>query len=216
MMKSPLCPLCNVVSTAAQAVESFDREFLNCNHCSLIFASADNFPNTSTEKSRYENHKNSIEDVGYVKFLSQAIEPALPHISSSSDILDYGCGPQPVLSQLLKQKAYQCSNYDPYFFPQQPTGKYDVIFSTEVFEHFHNPKMEIEKITDLLAPNGLLVVMTEFYKNHEHFKDWWYTRDFTHVCFYNEESFQYISEHFGYSMEYTDHQRVIILKRTKS
>ncbi len=209
------CPLCNTAQLVPITLKSFGREFIKCNHCSLIFSLADELPISTLEKSRYENHENSANDEGYVKFLNQAIAPVLAFLNSSSQILDYGCGPQPVLSQLLKQKGFSCKNYDPFFYPQKPTGENDVIFSTEVFEHFHYPKKEIEEITNLLVEGGLLVIMTEFYKDPEHFNKWWYTRDFTHVSFYNEDTFKHICKGFGYQLEYTDQIRVVILRKGK-
>tara|TARA_R110000850_G_scaffold167702_1_gene292742 strand:+ start:467 stop:1114 length:648 start_codon:yes stop_codon:yes gene_type:complete len=214
-MKSPSCPLCNILLDETKTIESFGREFLSCHHCSLIFTSAQSLPDGISEKSRYENHENNIEDEGYVKFLNQAIEPALSYLNTSSRILDFGCGPQPVLSQLLQRMGHQCENYDPFFYPILPSGQFNIIFSTEVFEHFHHPDKELQRVTDLLAPDGLLVIMTEFYQDSEHFSKWWYTRDFTHVSFYNQDTFKYICKEFGYLLMYTDEKRVAILRKEK-
>ncbi len=212
MMNSIQCPLCSYQSNPADVLMSSNRSFIKCRQCWLIYALPQDLPNPQKEMQRYENHKNSIKDEGYVKFLNQAIEPALPYLQAESAILDYGCGPVPVLSQILKNKGYNCDNYDPFFYPQELNPPYHAVFSTEVFEHFHHPAKEIEKITDLLVANGVLVLMTEFYRDMDHFKNWWYTRDFTHVEFYHIKTIEYISRHFGYELLFTDHRRVVILE----
>lgn len=209
------CPLCgsNEVDDFAEASH---RHFLVCKRCSLVFAEPADLPDPSTEKNRYQQHQNSKADEGYVKFLKQAIEPALELISSESRMLDYGCGPEPVLSQLLEEKGFYCQNFDPFFYPKEPEEKFDCIFSTETFEHFHYSHKELKKLTHLLNENGLLVVMTEFYQDAAHFSNWWYTRDFTHVTFYNQSTFEYICSHFGFTLQYTDGKRVVILRKNKA
>jgi 2-polyprenyl-3-methyl-5-hydroxy-6-metoxy-1,4-benzoquinol methylase len=69
------------------------------------------------EKSRYQFHENRITNLGYVKFLNQAIEPALNYLSPGSTGLDFGCGPGPVLAELLAGMGFYMYIIDPYFFP---------------------------------------------------------------------------------------------------
>ncbi len=206
------CPLCKNQENH-QPIHSNGREFLRCRQCELIFTTPDNLPTSVKEKRRYENHHNTIADSGYVEFLNQALQPAFDYLKAGCRIMDYGCGPGPVLSQLLKLKDYDCDNYDPFFFPEMPSKEYDCIFSTETFEHFHQPGTEIERLKALLKPSGILVVMTEFYQSTENFQSWWYTRDFTHVSFYNENTFRHIGQHFGFRQLHCDGQRVVILQK---
>jgi len=77
-------------------------------------------PDPATEEARYKAHQNSPQDAGYVRFLNQAITPALPYLNGSMRGLDYGCGPTPTLSGLLNAHGLYCENYDPYFFTASP------------------------------------------------------------------------------------------------
>lgn len=56
-------------------------------------------------------------------------------------------------------------------------GQYDLIFSTEVFEHLHNPRHHLERVRLLLAPDGLCFIATPNpeltnYANEFHTKEW--------------------------------------------
>jgi SAM-dependent methyltransferase len=106
--------------------------------------------------------------------------------------LDFGCGPNPVLPDILKSAGYGCLNYDPIFFLDFPDERVDFIFATETFEHFFNPLREMKFITALLRPGGILTVMTQRWKSPDQFADWWYVRDITHVSFFHKKTFDYI------------------------
>lgn len=212
-MELSVCPLCNTPQKSPEVLFSYNKEFYSCGRCSLIYRPKTQLPSPVNERNRYQQHHNDASDKGYQNFLQQAITPVHPYLSASSRLLDFGCGPTQGLSQLLATQGYQCHNYDPFFSPQIPGKNYDVIFCTETFEHFHNPAKEIKTLSDWLKPGGLLVVMTEFYKNREQFKNWWYTRDFTHVCFYHLLTFNYISQKFGFQQLYSDDTRVVVLQK---
>ena len=166
------------------------------------------------EKKRYSFHRNSIDDNGYVDFLNRVIEPSLRYIAIGMNGLDFGCGPNPVLAQILESKGIDCSYYDPFFFPECDTNaKYDFIFATECFEHFFSPAKEIENICKLLKNNALLCVMTEMYSSVDDFGEWYYKNDPTHVCFYGGNTFDYICSNFGFTELHNDNHRVIILRK---
>ena len=127
--------------------------------------------------------------------------------------LDYGCGPTPTLSGLLKTHELHCENYDPYFFPELPEGEFDFIFATEVIEHFFNPGQELLRIQGLLKPGGILTLMTELWDSVEKFSGWSYARDNTHVSFYHEKTMEYICTHYGFKKLSPGSTRVRVLKK---
>ena len=155
------------------------------------------------EKARYDLHENQDTE-GYRKFL----EPLLLDIDqltstlqcpkSEVAILDYGCGPTAFFSKMLAEKGYSAQNYDVFFFTNQSVLQktYDVIVSTEVWEHFYHPLEEIEQLIKLLKPQGFLAVMTSAHQDLNHFQSWHYRRDPTHVSFYSEITMKWISTHF--------------------
>lgn len=172
------------------------------------------FLSLEEEKSRYELHNNSIDNQGYVNFLKQAIKPAIKYLAPKSYGLDYGCGPAPTLNLLIKEKGFDCRNYDPLFFPEFPYMSFDFIFATECFEHFFYPLKELKQINTILKNQGHLVVMTSFWNERTDFRQWHYTNDPTHVIFFHKKTFDFIAAEFRYQIVYFDNERVIILRKT--
>ena len=192
---------------------SDERKYYLCPDCKLISVPRKYFLSPEREKERYLSHNNSIEQQGYVDFLNRAIEPALPFLNRTMLGLDYGCGYAPTVSEILAAQGFRCEDYDPFFIANDLTKRYDFIFSTEVFEHFFNPQQDIKRITELLKPGGLLVVMTEKWQDAQRFDSWYYKRDPAHVAFYHDDTFAFISERFAYHIIYDDGQRVVILRK---
>ncbi len=208
-----VCPLCFNKKSFTMVHGPDARTYRGCNKCRLIFTETRFLPSARDEKKRYLTHKNGIQYPGYVKFLNQAINPALPLLSEDMEGLDFGCGPTPTLSLLLKNQGYKCNNYDPIFFPVLACKHYDFIFATECFEHFFFPEKEIKKIHNLLKPGGLLIIMTETWNSIDAFSNWYYAKDTTHVSFYHNHTFRFIAEKFNFESLDNISQRVILLKK---
>ena len=115
------CPLCQ-----SEQIAFFQTEpFLRCEKCYLIFKDPSVHLSPEDEKKRYASHDNRIDNPGYVKFLTPALNEVLNRVPFPAKGLDYGCGPIPVLATLLRTKGYETTHYDPYFFPSdlnQPTA----------------------------------------------------------------------------------------------
>ncbi|MCD6311285.1 MAG: class I SAM-dependent methyltransferase [Elusimicrobia bacterium] len=208
------CLLCGLEDELLPVKGIDGRSYFFCEKCYLISVAKKHFPDDQSEKARYLTHRNGIQFEGYVSFLRRAVNPALEFIKKGGAGLDYGCGPQPTLSEILKREGYLCEDYDPFFVNHKLDREFDFIFSTEVFEHFFYPGDEIRKIRSLLVYGGILVVMTERWENKEHFSNWYYAGDNSHVCFYHSRTFSYICGEFGFEKIFDDGQRVVILKKT--
>lgn len=206
-MKCILCESTNL--------SSYARKYFKCNHCKLVFKNPETFLSIEEEVKRYSTHENTIESEGYVKYLSSILIPLLDTITENSQGLDFGCGPGPTLSLMIEKNGHKCDHFDPAFFPdvEKLKKKYDFVTSTEVFEHFHKPKLEIEKIWSLIKDNGYLGVMTVFYPvNEDDFEKWWYKNDPTHVCFYNQEVFDFLALKLNAKVTYYDNKSLIMHK----
>lgn len=205
------CPLCNNVNTEVfQEVNS--KLYYKCYNCDLIFLDKAHYLNQEEEKKRYNFHQNSLENQGYIDFLSQLVNPLKEFLKPTFQGLDFGCGPNSVLAQLMNQYGFSCDFYDPYFFPKLVKNKtYNFITATECFEHFFEPKKEIELLISLLKPNSYLGIMTELLADESNFKNWYYIKDPSHVCFYSLKSFEFLCKKYGFKMLYTDKKRVVIL-----
>lgn len=180
----------------------------------LIFADPEQRCSGAEEKQRYETHENSIEQSGYVAFLERVLDPVLPNLRAGDRGLDYGCGPGPTLSALVRNKGIHCEDYDPFFFPTPPKPPYDFIFCTECFEHFHEPHRDITAISNLLSPGGWLGVMTERWTDLARFRHWYYTRDPTHTSFFHQHSMEHLAASHGLDITWMDRNRVVIFRKT--
>ncbi|MCH8558759.1 MAG: class I SAM-dependent methyltransferase [Balneolia bacterium] len=215
MVTNHKCPLCGTENNLKQLDGQDIRVYSKCPECTLIFVRQEDLPAADEEKSRYLEHNNGIEYPGYVKFLNQAIQPALPFLKPGGRGLDFGCGPVPTLNILMEREGFTCENYDPFFVPDKPDGPYDFIFSTESFEHFFDPAKEIEYVSSLLKPGGLLTIMTVFWKSESDLIIHYYFRDPSHVVFYHTDTIEWIAKNYGYDVVYSDEKRVVILRKTE-
>lgn len=208
------CRLCQYKDGLLSVSSADNRACFACKNCYLISADKKHFLDRQEEKERYLTHQNSSGHKGYVKFLHQAIDPALEFLRKEMAGLDYGCGHAPTLSKLLTGKGYTCEDYDPFFVGHKLDKNFDFIFATEVFEHFFHPDNDIKKIQALLKEKGVLIIMTERWRDLDHFSQWSYTRDASHVCFFHSKTFDFICNNFGFSRIFDDANRVIILRNT--
>ncbi|MEX0684537.1 MAG: class I SAM-dependent methyltransferase [Balneolales bacterium] len=209
------CPLCLQKGPFEQVEDMFNRVHYHCPNCMLVFADPKHHLSGIGEKERYLEHNNGIQYPGYVRFLNQAIDPTLPYLNNSMNGLDYGCGPGPTLSLLLKRQGISCEDYDPIFFPKELNSTYDFIFATECFEHFFNPDEELKRLKKLLSPGGIITIMTIQWANLEDFPSWHYAKDPTHVSFFHPMTFRFICNHYGFELLPSNNKRVIILKKIR-
>ena len=207
------CPLCGAAGPFEPVPDMRKRTLRACPACRLVFAAAADQPTLADEKERYARHRNGLEDKGYVAFLRQAVDPVLPRLKPEMRGLDYGCGHTPVLHLLLAEAGLRCENYDPFFFPAWPEGRFDFIFATEVVEHFRQSATDWVRMLSLLKSGGVLTVMTAPWTDLPSFRTWGYASDETHIAFYHRQTLEWIFAKFGL-VELDGHNpRVSILKK---
>lgn len=208
------CKLCGH-QTRSFKHPKFEMLFHVCPNCELIIKDHGIYPDIKTEEKMYDQHQNSLEDHGYVNFLSNFLDAAVIPFIHSGKALDYGSGPTPVLSHIMKNTyGFDVDLYDPIYYPILPSKTYDLITSTEVCEHFHHPLESFKHMVSLLKPEGILSIMTLFHpKDDELFNNWFYIRDTTHVSFYTPKTFDILKDIIGCDIIDTNHYRYITLKK---
>ncbi|MGZ3745617.1 MAG: class I SAM-dependent methyltransferase [Pseudobdellovibrionaceae bacterium] len=198
------CLLCDSSDTSSLSVKNKPaRTYFHCQQCDLVFMHPRERLLPGEEKARYDLHQNE-ETSGYRQFLQplirdlQTYSESASRSTSSLEVLDYGCGPTAFFSTLLAENSYKTTNYDPFYFPDQGSLQisYDIITSTEVWEHFHEPRKELAQLAKLLKPLGILAVMTASHPGVELFHEWSYRRDLTHVIFFSEKTMRWIGKVF--------------------
>ena len=88
-------------------------EYFRCIYCGAISLSDKCFLSPAQQHERYKYHNNTLEDLGYTRFLGEFLLKTFSFLPSFSisGILDYGSGPNPALMQLLGLIAkYQREN----------------------------------------------------------------------------------------------------------
>lgn len=184
------CTLCGSV-----LINKKDDYYYDCHLCKAIVKDKKYYLSADKEKARYETHNNDVNDSGYQNFVlpitNYVIEKYLPEHQG----LDFGSGTGPVISSILMKKGFDIVQYDPFFNPKLNflNNMYDYIIGCEVFEHFYNPKTEIDRLTSLLKVNGRMLIMTMLYNDQINFNTWNYRNDSTHVFIYREETVKYIA-----------------------
>jgi 2-polyprenyl-3-methyl-5-hydroxy-6-metoxy-1,4-benzoquinol methylase len=175
------------------------RTYLRCQQCSLVFVPEHQHLSPAQEKAIYDLHQNQGDDPGYRQFLSRLATPLLQSLKPQSKGLDYGCGPGPLLAQLLREHGHHVELYDPFYAANSTyrRRRYDFVTCSEVVEHFRQPGREFEHLFALLQPRGKLAVMTKLVIDAPAFAKWHYKNDPTHISFFSRTSLQWLADHYG-------------------
>lgn len=201
------CRLCN---TKTRTIRHPDRGVYHlCPRCELITLDAARHPSEEDAFKEYCLHENSSLDPRYVAYFRAFVEEAvLPFAGEGRRVLDFGSGPSPVLATLLEgEYGYQADCYDLYFSPEKVyLGKsYDLITSTEVIEHIADPLEAFRLLASLLAPGGVLSVMTRLHpRDGKQFLTWHYIQERSHITFYSEATLLHLASLSGLSLLYSD------------
>jgi hypothetical protein len=208
------CPICHTRLLPLNPPAD-ERAYRSCPNCQWITLDKSWVPSLEKQKERYLQHENSLGNPGYVEMFEGFIKACVePFVSKGGKILDYGCGPEPVLADLLTKRGHAVDIYDLFFNPDEThkTKKYNLIILAEVLEHLENPLVELRTLSERLEPQGVISIMTLFHPNDpETFFKWWYRRDITHVSFYTLKTLQEIVRVLGMDLIFSDSERTAVM-----
>lgn len=211
-----LCKICTQ-PTRTITVEADGKQYHWCAECEFIALYDEHMLSPEVVKDRYARHENTMDNEGYVAMFERFIAASIaPYAVNPRTVLEFGCGPGPVLAELLRRRGLTVDVFDPCFAPDPvyEHKMYDVITATEVFEHVSDPVTTLALLVQHLAPGGIIALMTRFHSNDEkQFAKWWYRRDDTHVAFYTTTTMHTLAEQLGIRMVYGDHEAVCVLGR---
>lgn len=211
------CPVCGSHISRTLQDQKNARVYLLCDNCRYIFLQPENHLSTEEQKRRYLRHRNSLEEEGYINFLSSFLQRVvIPHIERGAHVLDYGSGPVPAFSWLLDTNGYRVDSFDPFFFPDTSWEKetYRAAIMIEVLEHLSNPVGTLKNLRDRIAPGGYICIRSSLHdENPSHFATWWYRQDPTHVSFFSITTIEYLSTALGLRTISIADDRDIVLQR---
>lgn len=204
-----ICTLCS-----SPLIHKKDEYYYDCSTCKAIVKDTKYYITAEEEKTVYETHNNDVEDIRYQNFTSPITNYVLSNFSSNHKGLDFGSGTGPVISSMLTKENYNIVQYDPFFAPDKKVLKntFDYILSCEVFEHFHHPKKEIDRLVSILNTHGSILIMTLLYNDEMDFDTWFYLKDPTHVFIYRKETIEYIAEKYNLEIDILTERFVILRK----
>lgn len=80
-------------------------EYFQCENCGAISLLNKYFLSHEQQKERYAHHHNFLEDFGYAIFLAAFLRDCFSFLPNYFPelVLDYGCGPNPALVQLVQK-----------------------------------------------------------------------------------------------------------------
>jgi len=210
-----ICPLCRRTETREYSRDK-RRNFIQCKTCDLVFVPSVQFLSTEEEKKRYDLHQNSPEDTGYRRFLDRLFQPLHQCLQPGSAGLDFGSGPEPLLSRMFEEAGHSMAIYDRYYEPVPVAleNTYDFITASEVVEHLRDPRKELDQLWACLKPEGLLGIMTKFAVERDAFPQWHYKNDLTHICFYSRATFDWLARSWNADLRVAETDVVIFHKKT--
>jgi len=118
---------------------------------------------------------------------------------------------------MFEEKGISCDFYDPIYHPNgmDETKKYDLIVSTEVFEHLHQPREVFKSLLERLQEGGYLAIQTQFHLNDvDAFKKWYYHQDPTHIVFFTAQTFKVLSKMYGCEFVSDNGKNMVLIRKS--
>ena len=116
---------------------------------------------------------------------------------------------------MFEEVGYPMTIYD-HFYANDPSvleRSYDFITTTEVVEHLHHPRRELDRLWEILKPGGSLGVMTKLVRDQTAFATWHYISEPTHVCFFSRSTFKWLADQWNAKLVFEGND-VILFKKT--
>ncbi|HEY9189761.1 MAG TPA: class I SAM-dependent methyltransferase [Sulfurovum sp.] len=190
--------------------------YYHCDHCEYIFKSPEYYQELSAQKERYNLHENDENDAGYQAYFQRFLDFILPLTGDPKTALDFGCGATSLLCRMLEKEGMACDYFDPIYHPETliDTKKYDIIVSTEVFEHLHQPREVFESLLERLEEGGYLALQTQFHPNdREAFQKWYYHQDPTHIVFFTVRTFEVLCRIYGCELIGDNGTNMVVIRK---
>ena len=204
--------MCKICSKKTEIIFIDNVSYQFCPFCGFLSKTEEHIPNPTDEYERYLKHENNAND-DYIRYQGKFFADIKLFLGDKN--LDFGCGDNHILANVLSKNGYECHYYDLYFYPELNYKKtrYDAIILEEVIEHLKDPLLVLKELTLCLKSDGKLIIKTMFVPENVFDKKWWYLRDITHISFFDKDTFLYLSKLLSLEIIYCNDKDLIILKK---
>jgi len=209
------CQLCNKETESFIDVKT-NIKYYQCLYCKCVFKSPECHQNFAAQKERYNLHENDENDAGYQAYFKRFLDFTLPLVGQPETALDFGCGRSSLLASLLEKEGISCDYFDPIYHPGtlNDSKKYELIVSTEVFEHLHQPREVFDSLLERLEKGGYLALQTQFHPNDiERFKKWYYHQDPTHIVFFTAQTFRILCKEYDVEFISDNGKNMLVIQK---
>ena len=204
-----MCKICGSL-TKNIAINKIKYEF--CESCCFLCKTQEYILPPHDEFQRYLHHNNS-DNEDYLKYQEKFFNEI--HSFLGAKVLDYGCGANHILVDILIRNNFDANYYDLYFYPNENYEKhlYDAIILEEVIEQLIQPMDVLTKLVSLLSKGGKIIIRTNLIPQNILDGKWWYLRDTTHISFFDIKTFEAICNLLPLSIIYCNDKDLIIFEK---
>ena len=210
------CHICKKTAVSFVHTKTGIR-YYHCKACEYIFKEPSCRQRIEDQKTRYDLHENDENHPGYAAYFQRFLDFVLPQVGKPASALDFGCGRSSLLAKMIEKSGIACDYYDPIYHPENldNSKKYELIVSTEVFEHLHQPAICFEDLLNRLEVGGYLAIQTQFHPNETaQFKTWYYHQDPTHIVFFRAKTFKVLCKIYGCEFVGDNGKNMVVIKKS--
>jgi tRNA pseudouridine65 synthase len=195
------CVLCGAMAGPFHAEDG--RSWRSCGACGLVQLDPACWPSREERDARLRLHHNDPADEGYRNWLRPLAEALARRLPAGSTGVDLGCGPVPLLAELLREAGLDARGWDPLFHPDPPpTPGQAWLCACEVFEHLEDPAGTLDQWAAWLRPGGWLALSTGLLLRDGHFPGWGYARDPAHLIVARPRTLEWLALSRGWRLEH--------------
>ena len=193
------CPICQT-QTQSFSDPKPPTTYYACDACGYIHKAPEHHQDLLAQKDRYDLHQNNPDDPDYRAYFQRFLDFVLSYIQKEGKALDFGSGDSDLLASMLNTSGFEATRYDPIYHPDSAyvSEAFDLIVSTEVFEHLDDPLRTLWHLSEHLTPGGYLALQTQFLpESREAFLTWYYRLDPTHIGFFTPDTLEVMARACG-------------------
>lgn len=202
-----ICPLCFKSQNLTVISGPDDRLFRNCSHCKL------NFTNTKLKRSEISVAKQNNKVAKSSKLMKKLLETVNFSGERGGKAICIGTKVGVDFQNALQKTGYDFDFEETNYISSGSEPAYDLVMAIGTFEDFFFPAKEVDQITNLLAPEGILIIVTDLWQNLEQFSKWTFAKNPHHVSFFHEDTFNYVCEKYGFKKLSFEEGRIMVLEK---